>query len=348
MKRWWILKDRLRHGPFSEAEIRNLVESGLYRVDDFVLSEDRQDISTLAHQTIQDVLGKFETGAISAPSTAESKLIVDRRNHETRPEDADTMPKIRELLAKIEAVELVDSAGRSEDSGIRYEPVQHSGPESFSDSFSSLFKRALPVVTVIGLVVVGVGYLNDQGFFDSSDIKAKSETLNRSPANKDIQAPAPVTARPVAGPTQVSVPKLSERSVSGFERKAPVRQVQERRLQEEVTEPDDLESGRNIDESPPDRSIAGRRERLRKLRRSMAPETAANPDDEPLEGVAYDNDFSEQGDYDSDRSRSRGISSQEGQDDYEQEEPPMVDDDNDPYEDPQDDVDEGLDVEYQE
>ncbi len=344
MKRWWILKDRLRQGPFSEPELAEHVKSGRFSSSDFVVSENSQSVTQLSHRTIREVLGIQPNEGHSVPS--EKVMIVDRRNHETRPEDADTMPHIRELIAKIEAVELVDSSDRSQDASLQFQSIQHSQPQDLFESSLALLKRGLPILAVLVVALMVFAFVDNGGFgdFETSDNPERRPAVSATPA---ITPPAPRATK--SAPRVIAVPKMSQRAVQGFERRKVVApRVEPRQLPEDVPveETDEIESSRTAEdvEVAPDRSIGARRERLRKLRNTMAPGTAAPEiSEESVPGVAPDAD-QEQENYD----QGRDIG-QEGPSSYDSEEPPYVEGEEQvEFPVPEDNVDAGADVEYQE
>lgn len=328
MKRWWILKDRLRHGPFSAPEILDHLKNGRYDPNDFVAEEESQSVTQLSHRTIREVLGADAIVQPVKKVVEAAKPSVAAPVATARMSDADAVPRIRELISKIEAVELVESSSeKSVDANLQYQPVQHATPLGLFESLGGLFSKSKPILG--GAIVLAVVVL----FFSGSgepDVAAVSPSQTRQPAS-DMRVQTPKARHgQVAGP-RVNVPQMSKRSSDGFEA---------RRVEADVSAAEEAESALTREDRAPaavsnaGQRAAARRERLKKLRDAMAPAAPRGA----IPGVSPDD---EQSSYDDER--------QSAQDEEIDGQPPQVDNEEGgvPTDENHDSVDEGSDLEYQ-
>lgn len=306
MKRWWVLKDRLRHGPFSEAELVEHVRSGRFTGTDFVTPEESQSVTQLSHRTLAEVLPQIpELNTLVAPAAVVTPppAAAGQSPAPVAP-TSDPLPKIRELLAKIEAIELVDSVEAAEATPINYRPVEHARSEDFLSSLLKIFQQAKPIF--VALALLGAGYwFYDQGFESSEPTPVATSNQPMGPGRRPAgSTPLPANRQPSSAP-QVKVPEKSERSISGYE-SSPAAGEPGRARRRTVS------ATRN--EIPEDNSptgVASRRERLRKLRSAMSPGNTAEAGSDPVAGIATD-EGSEQEAYDDNRAiDARSIASEE-------------------------------------
>ncbi|HVJ66107.1 MAG TPA: hypothetical protein VM901_12690 [Bdellovibrionota bacterium] len=350
MKRWWILKDRLRHGPFTHAELVEHVKTGRFTPDDFATSDESPGVQGLSHRPLREVLGA-DTPLVPAPLSHANPnrlapiAVIDRRDHAMRPDDVDAMPQIRDLIAKIEAIELIDSTERAAEPITTTGPVQHTKTQDLFDSATEMFRHFLPVFTVLAVALLIYAFWKEGMPTVSAPSTEAVATESRQPA---AGTKAPTSRSPQSAP-RVNVPKMSERAISGFERRPSVPEVEQRNLSEENHAEDEgvePEASRNavVKEAMPDRGIASRRERMRQLRNAMSPPLPGTGE-ESVPGVAPDVS-PDQENYDA----SRDVSGEESEGYEGEEEPPSVEEgeQREPASEDNESVDAPADVEYQE
>lgn len=286
MKRWWILKDRLRHGPFSESELLEHVKNQRFAPTDFVVEEDVRQLNQLNHRTLSEVLSSESLSKLNNQLASTLKAPATTKIQETTSDAStsspnDPLPKIRELLSKIEAVELIDTPEKdSIDSSVRLQAIAQANDKNLIQFFREIYTRFKPAFAVLVLTFVSSWFF---GRFTSAPV-VKSTVAVKAPAPNPLPQ---VTKREVVANPKVKLPTMSQRSADGFER-VPASVPEE-----------GGEDARGADQRLKKRkALSDRRDSLRKLRNALSPEPEGGSDSIP--GIAPGND-QEQAQYDDER-----------------------------------------------
>lgn len=303
MGRWWVLKDRLRHGPFSEGEIFEFLKQGKFLSSDFVSREESQSVAELSYKTISEIL-KDQPYFVSWNHLNTSNQETRESLNESKENDVSVssslnrdesaLPKIKELLSKIEAIELVDVREPGQVESTEYKPVEHSsGASDFVSNFINKFQTSRPMIMTLAALGFGFWFYQSQDFTQSH--LPGSGMVSEPGSNNSQKRPSMITpiqsSRAPASAPSVSLPQSAIRRETNSGDNGP----------SEISSGTDV--GMDAEESAAISSegVQSRRERLRKLRSKLSPENADGVSSEPVAGVVSDDQQSQQ-EYDDMRS----------------------------------------------
>ena len=320
MTHWYVLKDRLHHGPFTKQELESQVLSREFKKTDFICEAKSFESHQIKYITISDILGD-EIQPLSSSDKdlrASSNIKPSLTDNDSKPQkteqdpsnDVNTSGKTSQFFQKIEAVELIDASPNPKEVGVSSKSVELDREDQFKNFIDSIFKIGAPVLGVVAVLALAGWGLMNVGFDSESqpplsqNAAPRSKPKLRLPAAKELKVEE----------SNISVPKISERAKQGYEKVVvqeltpPAQQSTEIAIERDEEEPKERLK----------RARKERRTRLEKLRNELEP-MDDSLDGAPLPGVAAEEDGYAQEDYDMRResaSESEGWQQERDKDGY--------------------------------